>query len=174
MANQTRHELTTWTVEARVHVPDAAASGILVRRALAQASTSSDNLDVVNFELGLNAGVPYVRLTGATARTEADPAHPDWGLYNWQVNALDALEPTQDWYHVSATFGDDPLVVGNLVELKLYVDGVPQGAALPVPVACRTRGTIGQQEVSLGAGYVKSGVYEHALPADTRLDEVRL
>jgi hypothetical protein len=147
VANQTRHELTTWTVEARVSLPTTSATGILVRRALQPAVPQ----DSVNFELGLDSGRPYVRFTDAN-----DVGH--------QVTAATALSSTV-WHHVAGSLGSG--------QLSLYVDGVLRGT-LPVAETCKTRGVAGLEEISMGAGYQTVGGFAGALPAGTKLDEVRV
>ncbi|MBN2449418.1 MAG: laminin G domain-containing protein [Lentisphaeria bacterium] len=146
VADQARHQLTAWTVEARVHLPAAGASGVVVRRALA-----AGGFDTVNFELGLAAGKPYIRFT-------------DQGGTDQRVTAPTTLT-TEAWHHLAGTLGDGLLT--------LYVDGFYQGA-LPVPEACRTTGTAGFQEISMGAGYPSGGGFANALPIGSRIDEIRL
>jgi hypothetical protein len=151
VANQTRHELATWTVEASIRPPSATTSGILVRRALAPASPA----DVVNFELGLTAGRPYVRFTDET------------GVSREAVDSAALAAGT--WHHLSATLGGG--------SLKLYVttaSGTTELESVAVATACRTRGATGYQEISFGAGYPVAGAFASALPVGTRLDEVRL
>lgn len=150
VANQTRHELAAWTVEARVNLASAGASGILVRRALGPGSP-----DAVNFEIGLASGKPYARFTDTDGASR-------------EVVAASAL-PVGSWRQISATLD------GATLRLYLSSGSATQLlGSLAVARGCQTRGTAGYQEISMGAGYLTAGVFANALPAGTRLDEVRL
>jgi hypothetical protein len=148
VANQTRHELTTWTVEARLRLPTTSGSGILVRRAL-QSATPQDS---VNFELGVDAGKPYVRFTDVAGVSQ-------------QVMATTAIS-ADTWHHLAGT-------LSATGALTLYIDGSYWGVNLTAGV-CRTRGLTGAEEISMGAGYQIAGSFAHALPAGAKLDEIRL
>ncbi|NOY81957.1 MAG: S8 family serine peptidase, partial [Kiritimatiellaeota bacterium] len=153
VADQARHKLPQWTIEARVYIPEPVAdvNGIILRRVVQNA-----NPDVVNFELGLAAGKPYVRFVD-TEGTEH------------RVDAANALAP-KTWTAVTGSFAPDAHT------MTLYVDGAPVATDdTIVGKQCQTQGTATDQEISFGAGYADgAGGFEDALPEKTKIDEVRI
>ena len=100
-----RHQLEVFTIEAWVKPAAAGSTGVILRKA-------SDGA-TVNYELGLNAGKPYVMFTPVTGNTAS----------NQRVEAAAELDPATDWHHVAGVLSATTGTAG----LWLYVDGQPMG-----------------------------------------------
>ncbi len=130
MPDQLRLRLPgSWTVEAWVRM-DAAFGGTatIIRRA----SGSQ-----VNYELGLTAGVPYIRFVGVYNGT----------LNEQRMTAPAALTRTGHWYHLAGVYDRDA------GELRLHVDGVPMTVAA-VPAEAGGWGSDGIATTRVGEGFV--------------------
>jgi len=119
----------SWTVEAWVRM-DAAfgGTGTIIRRA----SGSQ-----VNYELGLTAGVPYIRFVGVYNGT----------LNEQRVNGAAALNRRGHWYHLAGVYDREA------AELRIHVDGVPVTRAA-VPAEMGGWGSDGMATTRVGEGVV--------------------
>ncbi len=99
--NQTRlHQAGSWTVESWVKLdPAFDGTGMIIRRQVGS---------TVNYELGIEAGKPYVQYIGTYGAT----------LYPQKTLAPAVLGRRNHWYHLAGVYDHDA------GELRLYVDGV--------------------------------------------------
>ena len=102
---RTRHALEVFTIEAWVKPETASSTGVILRK--------SSGGGTVNYELGLNAGKPYVLFTPITGDTSA----------NQRVAGSVALDPATGWHHLAGVLSATTGTAG----LWLYVDGQPMG-----------------------------------------------
>lgn len=130
MPDQLRLRLPgSWTVEAWVRMDTAfKGAGTIIRRA----SGSQ-----VNYELGVNAGVPYVRFVGVYNGT----------LNEQRVNGAAALTRRGHWYHLAGVYDREA------GELRIHVDGVPVTRAA-VPAEMGGWGSDGMATTRVGEGFV--------------------
>ncbi len=122
VADQVRHALRAWTLQARVRVDAGSDGGVIIRRLVHNPLYTATGPGV-NYELGIRAdgGLlrPYVRYAGFTQAGALAPVTVD-GTTIGEVKTgqlAPALIRPEVWTHVAATY--DP----GTGTLSLYVDG---------------------------------------------------
>ncbi|MFH0879157.1 MAG: LamG-like jellyroll fold domain-containing protein, partial [Lentisphaerota bacterium] len=119
--DQTRHALSSWTLEAWVW-PSNMADGIVIRRAV---TNTFMHMRTVNYELGVrydavsNAIIPYTRYIGLETNATHVEVRVDGNGTNETHGGSLATEqiPAEEWSHLAATYDPDAHT------LSLYING---------------------------------------------------
>lgn len=144
-----RDQMRRWTVELWAKPDQANQSAILLRRGEKLPSAGTYRID---YELGLDAGIPYVRY-GYRAGTN---------YLSYRVDALRAVGT--NWFHLGAVLDD-----ANS-QLRLYVNAKQVGGLRPVNLPPSS--VFNEHETSIGGGLEIAGNIQNGF--EGQIDAVRI